>query len=47
MLNCPTGPASLRENFGFPERTIRTIVTELGGHISELCDEWSSIHGYA
>jgi hypothetical protein len=43
-LNCPAGPVSLRENYGFPEHQIGKIATELETHIAALCEAWRQIH---
>ncbi|WP_415199387.1 DUF4160 domain-containing protein [Silvibacterium sp.] len=44
-LNCPDGPASLRENFGFAQYELGTIQKALGEHRSQLCLAWKEIHG--
>jgi hypothetical protein len=46
-LNCPAGPAELRENYGFTGREIARIVSVLTGHLNELCSEWKRIHEIA
>lgn len=44
-LNCPAGPAQLRENFGFSRRELRDIRHGLAGHEGMLCHKWREIHG--
>lgn len=44
-LNCPSGPVSLRENYGFAEHRIGKIATALEEHIAALCEAWRQIHG--
>jgi hypothetical protein len=44
-LNCPDGPARLRENYGFSFREITQVEAELIYHIDKLCAAWRSIHG--
>ena len=46
-LNCPAGPADLRENYGFSLREIRHILGVLTNHLDELCRAWEQIHGIA
>ncbi len=46
-LNCPAGPAELRENYGFSRREIPQIQNVLSEHVEELCAAWESIHGIA
>ena len=46
-LNCPAGPAELRENYGFPRREIAKIQSVLANHLTELCQAWENIHGAA
>ncbi len=43
-LNCPAGPAELRENYGFPRREIKHIQAVLTTHLTELCQAWENIH---
>jgi hypothetical protein len=45
FLNCPAGPVELRENYGFSQREITRIVSELKEHLAALCGEWENIHG--
>ncbi len=44
-LNCPNGPAEVRENYGFPRREISHIERVLSEHVESLCRAWESIHG--
>ena len=46
-MNCRTGPIELRENYGFPRRTLSDIRSVLTEHSEELCDRWEEIHGIA
>jgi hypothetical protein len=43
-LNCPVGPAELRENYGFSGREIAQMENMLADHLNELCSEWEGIH---
>ncbi|MEE3503309.1 DUF4160 domain-containing protein [Acidiphilium acidophilum] len=45
VLNCPEGPAELRESYGFELREVRRMAREIGNVISALCDDWSRFHG--
>ena len=42
-LNCPGGPPSLQENYGFSAKELKKIQKALA--VSALCKEWSKIHG--
>jgi hypothetical protein len=44
-LNCPAGPVTVRENYGFSRPEITRIVDELLNHLERLCAEWEKIHG--
>jgi hypothetical protein len=44
-LQCPTGPAEIRENYRFPRREVKSIERVLTNHLAKLCGEWKSIHG--
>ena len=46
-LNCPAGPAEVRENYEFSRREIAKIETELTIRADELCRAWEKIHGIA
>src|SRR3546814_18680236 len=43
VLNCPDGPAELRENYGFRQRELTEIAGALDRHRGVLCDRWSEI----
>jgi hypothetical protein len=45
QLNCPKGPVSLRENYGFSSSEISRIEVALNQHVTELCAAWKEIHG--
>jgi hypothetical protein len=45
LINCPHGPVSLRENYGFKASAIRTMAMDLLAHVPALCGEWRRIHG--
>lgn len=45
-LNCPAGPAGLRENFGFAQYEVNAIQKSLMEHIPSLCQGWEEIHGH-
>ena len=44
-LNCPAGPATLRENYGFSRGAIARIRDALNEAVVRLCREWRRIHG--
>lgn len=44
-LNCPDGPVTLRENFGFPRSEIRRIKPFLAVNREVLYGAWKEIHG--
>lgn len=44
-LNCPAGPVTVRENYGFPRRELRTLVEVLVRNLTSLCEAWRRIHG--
>ena len=46
-LNCPGGPAELRENYRFARREIRQVQKAVAGHLEELCRAWEEIHDIA
>jgi hypothetical protein len=46
-LECPGGPIVVRENYGFPRRTLTRIRKMLDRSIDTLCDKWRMIHGEA
>jgi hypothetical protein len=45
--NCPGGPASIRENFGFAQHELNVIQKALGEHVPLLCRAWEEMLGYA
>jgi hypothetical protein len=45
VLNCPDGPVSLRESFGFAGQVLRSIETALNVALQRLCRAWEMIHG--
>jgi hypothetical protein len=45
QLNCPAGPATIRENYGFPARDLTRILGVLQANLPALCRAWESIHG--
>lgn len=45
VLNCPDGPAELRESFGFNGPGIRRMAADLLAHIPTFCAEWVTIRG--
>lgn len=46
-LNCPAGPVTLRENYGFSRRDLARIQYVLFQNLSALCKAWENIHGIA
>lgn len=44
-LRCPDGPPQLRESFGFKLRDLNRIERALNVALSDLCADWSTIHG--
>ena len=46
-LNCPSGPVTLRENYGFSRRDLARIQDALLENLAALCSAWESIHGIA
>jgi hypothetical protein len=44
-LNCPDGPPSLRENYGFRKATLNLITSHLQDNLADLCKQWRKIHG--
>ena len=45
ILNCPQGPVSLREKYGFTSAQIGKIERELNPMVADLCAEWEIVHG--
>lgn len=46
-LNCPSGPAALRENYRFSLTELGRIQHELNENLGKLCKAWEGIHGTA
>ena len=44
-LNCPEGPVTLRENYGFGRRELAQIAVVPNENVSLLCAAWEAIHG--
>ncbi len=45
VLNCPDGPAELRESYGFRLSEVNRILLALTDLVTPLCEEWRKIHG--
>jgi hypothetical protein len=45
ILHCPSGPPELRDNYGFKQIDVSTIIDALTKALTALCQEWSQIHG--
>ena len=45
QLNCPFGPPELRENYGFSQKELSKIASELSANLVLLCATWEKIHG--
>lgn len=45
VLNCPAGPVSLREIFGFAGQALRSMAMALNKALPQLCAAWERIHG--
>ena len=43
-LNCPAGPVTLRESYGFSTRQLRSLMDQLNAALSELRLAWEKIH---
>jgi hypothetical protein len=43
-LNCPEGPVTLRESYGFRKRELRRLMKELNELAELLWGEWETIH---
>jgi hypothetical protein len=43
-LNCPEGPVTLRESYGFTTRQLRRLAEQLNAALLELCSAWERIH---
>jgi len=46
-LNCLSGPAEVRENYGFSKPQIKRIKKVLTINLQALCAKWREIHGIA
>jgi hypothetical protein len=44
-LNCPDGPPTLREVFGFSRSAVNRIERRLVTDLALLCREWRRVHG--
>jgi hypothetical protein len=44
-LNCPEGPPTLRENYGFSTQLLTELKNRVCEALNELCEGWSEIHG--
>lgn len=45
-LNCPDGPPTLRESYGFNRPRVRSLCDEIAAALSDLCAEWRTWHGH-
>jgi hypothetical protein len=45
ILNCPSGPIELRDNFGFSWTDANRLAKSLESHVQPLCAAWRTIHG--
>ena len=45
LLNCPSGPPELRDNFGLTRLDVSRIADQLMKVLPKLCNEWSRLHG--
>ena len=44
ILNCPAGPPTLRESFGFTTAELNRIASALAANLTALCTEWERVH---
>ena len=44
-LDCPLGPVTLRENYGFAMQDVTKIEAVLNESLAPLCEAWRTIHG--
>jgi hypothetical protein len=44
-LNCPSGPPTLRDSYGFKRPDIGGMMAALSAALEILCAEWRAIHG--
>lgn len=45
VLNCPEGPPTVRESYGFRQGELGRIEDSVAAALAALCEEWSKIHG--
>jgi hypothetical protein len=45
ILNCPDGPSSLRESYGFDGQGLRAVAAALDAALKTLCGSWRAFHG--
>jgi hypothetical protein len=45
QLNCPAGPVTLRENYGFAARDLSRMQAVLLANLAALCSAWERLHG--
>jgi hypothetical protein len=45
ILNCPNGPTSIRESYGFDGRALRAVAAALDAAVQTLCGNWKVILG--
>jgi uncharacterized protein DUF4160 len=45
-LNCPLGPPTLMENYGFSMQKLNFVESELQKKLGLICQQWRNIHGY-
>ena len=44
-LNCPDGPATLRQSYNLRQTELNRLQATLTERVAALCREWSRIHG--
>lgn len=44
-LESPSGPVTIRENYGFPRREVTRIERTLLSSVQQLYSAWEEIHG--
>jgi hypothetical protein len=45
LLNCPSGPAELREVYGFGRSEVTRLRDSVAAMTASLCEQWRNIHG--
>jgi hypothetical protein len=45
LLNCPEGPVTLRESYGYRLAELNRLGAALSDALALLCQEWRRIHG--